>query len=67
MELCTESSHINPALGRGLLLSPARLFCLCLGRPVCPSLFSPIRPVTLPQICLTALPLEDNKTCATVS
>lgn len=39
MELCTESSHINPPLGPGLLLSlpPMSfcLFCLCLCHSVC--------------------------------
>lgn len=39
MELCTESSHINPLLGPGLLLSlpPMSfcLFCLCLCHSVC--------------------------------
>lgn len=39
MELCTESSHINPLLGPGLLLSLPPMsfgfFCLCLCHSVC--------------------------------
>lgn len=62
MELCTESSHINPLLGPGLLLSlppmSFSLFCLCLCHPVhcscCLSLLFPYLHISLPlSLCLS--------------
>lgn len=69
MERCAESSHINPRLGRGLLLSPSHVFSVFVSASVCfsgcVSFFPDVSLLTSlssysAQICLTALSLEDN-------